>query len=162
MKRVLTTILVCFTFLSAFGQERSDTVNRHFFDAKIREFVYQLKLTDEQKEAFIPIYERYNEEMRQTIGRPELHGKHGQRPADSEKAAEMTKARIERQQLAQSVRLKYVDEFATVLDPAQLERLYDVEDQIQRKLMQRKNGHRPGRGGPGGDKGPRGDKKGPR
>ena len=75
------------------------------------------------------------------------------------------KDRIASQQAAQAIRLKYVDEFAAVLAPEQLCRLYDVEGQIQHKLKARKNEGKPGQGPmPGGrpGKGPRpADRPGP-
>lgn len=141
MKRFLISLLIGFSALTAFGQEKSEAVNQRYFEAKIRELVYHLNLTDQQKEAFIPIYRRYNDEMRAVVGERK---KPESRPGTSEEAAAVTKARIDRQQQAQSIRMKYVDEFATVLEPDQLSRLYEVEGQIQRKLMNRKDGNRRG------------------
>ena len=143
MKRFLISLLIGFSALTAFGQEKSEAVNQRYFEAKIRELVYHLNLTDQQKEAFIPIYRRYNDEMRAVVGERK---KPESRPGTSEEAAAVTKARIDRQQQAQSIRMKYVDEFATVLEPDQLNRLYEVEGQIQRKLMNRQNGNRRGEG----------------
>lgn len=141
MKRFLISLLIGFSALTAFGQEKSEAVNQRYFEAKIRELVYHLNLTDQQKEAFIPIYRRYNDEMRAVVGERK---KPESRPGTSEEAAAVTKARIDRQQQAQSIRMKYVDAFATVLKPDQLSRLYEVEGQIQRKLMNRKDGNRRG------------------
>ena len=149
MKRFLLTLLISLSAFAAFGQNQSGDVNQRYFDAKIREFVYRLHLTDQQRDAFIPIYKRYNDEMRSSIGERE---KPAPPPSNSEDAAAAAKARIERQQQAQTIRMKYVDEFAAVLAPDQLSRLYEVESQIQRKLMSRKNGNRPG---PGHRQGPR-------
>ena len=143
MKRFLISLLIGLSALTAFGQEKSDAVNQRYFEAKIRELVYYLNLTDGQKEAFIPIYRRYNDEMRAVVGERK---KPESRPGTSEEAAAVAKARIERQRQAQSIRMKYVDEFATVLEPDQLNRLYEVEGQIQRKLMNRQNGNRRGEG----------------
>lgn len=125
--------------LAAYAQENSGEVSQRYFDAKIREFVYRLELSDQQKEQFVPIYKQYNDEMREKVGeRP----KRGEKPATAEEAAALEKARIERQQTAQAIRLKYVDAFAKVLNPDQLSRLYDVESQIQKKLMKRKGEHK--------------------
>lgn len=143
MKRILISLLIGLSALTAFGQEKSEAVNKRYYDAKIREFVYHLNLTDQQKDAFIPIYKRYNEEMRVVVGERK---KPESRPETSEEAAAVAKARIERQQQAQSVRMKYVDEFATVLNPDQLNRLYEVEGQIQQKLMNRRDGNHRGEG----------------
>lgn len=142
MKRILLSLLISLSALTAFGQNKSADVNQRYFDAKIREFVYRLNLTDQQKEAFIPIYKRYNDEIRSTVGERE---KLNSKPSTPEEAATLAKERIERQQIAQNIRMKYVDEFAAVLDPDQMSRLYQVESQIQRKLLNRKNGKPAGR-----------------
>ena len=142
MKTTLISILVLLSSLVAFGQDKKEDVNNRFFDAKIREFVYHLNLTDEQKAKFVPIYKRYNDEMRATVGERQKPAK----AATSEEAAAKVKARIENKQKAQNIRLKYVDEFATVLEPKQLDRLFEVESQIQKKLKERKDGHGRGRG----------------
>lgn len=142
MKRMLIPILLCLSSLTAICQEKADDVNNRFFEAKIREFVYRLELTDNQRDAFIPIYKRYNNEMRKAVGDIQ---RSREPAANSEEAAARVKEHIERQQKAQSVRLKYIDEFATVLNPSQLGRLFDVENQIQRKLMSyKKGGRKPG------------------
>ena len=146
MKRILIPILLCLSSLTAICQEKADDVNGRFFEAKIREFVYRLELTDSQRDAFIPIYKRYSDEMRAAVGeRRQDRGK----AATSEEAAARAKEHIERQQRAQSVRLKYVDEFASVLSPSQLGRLFEVENQIQRKLMSYKKGGQKPDGRPG-------------
>lgn len=146
MKRILIPILLCLSSLTAICQEKADDVNDRFFEAKIREFVYRLELTDSQRDAFIPIYKRYSDEMRAAVGERQQDRV---KAATSEEAAARAKEHIERQQRAQSVRLKYVDEFASVLSPSQLGRLFEVENQIQRKLMSYKKGGQKPDGRPG-------------
>ncbi len=137
MKKFVLSLLIGLAALSAFGQEKGPKVNQRFFDANIREYVYRLNLTDQQRDAFIPIYKRYSEEMHAAMAEKKLPKG---RPATSEEAASLAKARIERQQLAQSIRMKYIDEFAAVLEPDQMNRLFKVESQIQEKLKNKKNG----------------------
>ena len=45
---------------------------------------------------------------------------------------------MEMQQRAQGIRMKYIDEFATVLNAHQVEKFYEVESAIQQKLKERK------------------------
>lgn len=146
MKRMLIPILLCLVSLPAICQEKAEDVNNRFFDAKIREFVYRLELTDNQRDAFIPIYKRYSDEMRAAVGERQQER---EKAATSEEAAARAKEHIERQQRAQSIRLKYVDEFAAVLNPSQLGRLFEVENQIQRKLLSYKRGGQKPDGRPG-------------
>lgn len=146
MKRMLIPIILCLSSLTAICQEKADDVNNRFFEAKIREFVYRLELTDSQRDAFIPIYKRYSDEMRAAVGERKQDR---EKAATSEEAAARAKEHIERQQKAQSVRLEYVDEFASVLNPSQLGRLFEVENQIQRKLLSYKRGGQKPDGRPG-------------
>lgn len=146
MKRMLIPIILCLSSLTAICQEKADDVNKRFFEAKIREFVYRLELTDSQRDAFIPIYKRYSDEMRAAVGERKQDR---EKAATSEEAAARAKEHIERQQKAQSVRLEYVDEFASVLNPSQLGRLFEVENQIQRKLLSYKRGGQKPDGRPG-------------
>lgn len=134
---MLIPILLCLVSLPAICQEKANDVNNRFFEAKIREFVYRLELTDNQRDAFILIYKRYSDEMRATVGERQQDR---EKAVTSEEAAAKAKEHIERQQRAQAVRLKYVDDFAAVLNPSQLGRLFEVENQIQRKLMNYKKG----------------------
>lgn len=108
-------------------------VNERLFDARVSELVYRLKMTDEQKTRFVPIYRRYSEEMVAAWGE---HRKPAQTDT-SQEAAKEVKRRMERQQRAQAIRIKYIDEFAKVLDARQVRILYAVESQIQQKLKTR-------------------------
>ena len=157
MKRIFLTLFVGLCSLSLFAQEpqQGADLKQRYFDAKIHEFAYLLLLTDEQRDAFIPVYKRYDDEMKAAAADKT---RCGPRPTTTEEAAAFVKARIAGQQAAQAIRLKYVDEFAAVLAPEQLCRLYDVEGQIQHKLKARQKGNFPGQGPmPGGrpGKGPR-------
>lgn len=161
MKKFFFTLLLLCPALVALAQEKNEDVSQRLFDAKIREFVYRLELTDQQKADFVPLYKRYDEEMQATVGKKE---KYQGPPATSEESAARVKARIQRQQKAQTVRLKYVDEFAKVLDPIQLNRFYKEENQIQNKVNQHQKGHGPkGKGRNGGPQGgPKGGPQAPR
>lgn len=133
MRQILSIVLFFLlpVFLSAQVTEAS-SVNERLLNAKVRELVYRLHITHSQKTEFTQIYRRYNEDMtalwrnsRQTAAQPHT-------------AADIAKRKLACQQQAQAVRMKYIDEFAKVLNDIQLARLYEVESIIQRKLMARK------------------------
>jgi hypothetical protein len=54
-------------------------------------------------------------------------------------AAASAKRKMEMQQRAQGIRMKYIDKFATVLNANQVNRIYEVESLIQKKLKERRN-----------------------
>ena len=60
------------------------------------------------------------------------------KPSTSTDAAAMAKRKMEMQQRAQGIRMKYVDKFATVLNARQIDRFFDVESAIQKKLKERR------------------------
>ena len=134
MKQTMMTLLLVMTVVTAVAQNtKQKALNERLFDAKVREMVYQLNITDEQRAKFVPIYRRYSEEMQAEWNR---HDK-PVRPANSKEAAELAKRKMERQQRAQAIRIKYIDQFATVLNANQIDRFFEVETTIQKKLMQR-------------------------
>jgi Spy/CpxP family protein refolding chaperone len=153
MKQIVTVMMLMLAALTATAQDnKGEALNEEYFNAKVREMVYRLNITDEQKAKFVPIYRRYCEEMRSVMGpRKKRDAKSKDQRAtgeqqrkqltDEEKLAR-TKQRMERQQQAQTIRLKYVDEFAKVLSAHQVSKFYEVEDRIQKKLMQRRQHHR--------------------
>ncbi len=51
----------------------------------------------------------------------------------------MAKRKMEMQQRAQGIRMKYIDKFATVLNANQVNRIYEVESLIQKKLKERRD-----------------------
>ncbi|MBR5102867.1 MAG: cell envelope integrity protein TolA, partial [Muribaculaceae bacterium] len=134
MKKILINILLVLVAITAMGQtHKADTLNQRVFDAKVREMVYRLNISDEQKPKFIEIYRRYSTDMIAAWG----EHKRPSRPTTTEEAVDLQKRRLERQQRAQNIRMRYVDEFATVLNATQLNRFYDVENKIQQKLKER-------------------------
>ena len=94
----------------------------------------QISETDCHKSRFVPIYRRYSEEMRAVLVIKQRPSK----PLTDEERLELTKRKMQRQQQAQTIRMRYVDEFSTVLSAGQVSRFYEVESEIQKKLMQRR------------------------
>ena len=133
-KHILLTILACLVAVSGVAQ-RHGTFNERQFNAKVSEITYRLRLSDEQVTRFRPIYEQYNKDMIAAWGEDEVESV----PKTSGEAAERVKQRMARQQRAQSIRIAYIDKFATVLTPGQLQKFYRVENDIQRRLRERKS-----------------------
>lgn len=111
------------------------TLNERFYQAKLQELVQRLSITSNQKAKFEPMYRDYCEEMtalwasrKQPISAT----------SSSSKAAAIEKRKMEMQQRAQGIRMKYIDKFATVLTANQVERFFEVESAIQKKLKERK------------------------
>ncbi len=135
MKRIVIILLLGMLSLNALARDNaSSTLNERFYKAKLKEMVYRLHITDGQKKKFEPMYRAYCEEMRA------LWNERTQpiRPSTSTDAAAKAKRRMEMQQRAQGIRMKYIEKFATVLNATQVEHFFDVENVIQEKLKQRR------------------------
>lgn len=143
MKRFTLAILLCLASVAAMAQ--STTFNQRLFDAKMAEMAYRLKLTDKQVADFRPVYEQYNKDMIAAWGEPCTQSK--TKPQTSNEASAQIKRRMERQQRAQEVRIRYTDRFATILNAEQLKQFFQVENGIQKRLHDRKA--RAGRKGAG-------------
>ena len=133
MRQYIITLLLM-QFTASASAQNTQKLNERYFQAKVRELTMRLDMSDSQKEKFVPIYRRYSEEMRATVGEYKKPAK----PLTNEERLALTKRKMERQQQAQSIRMKYVDEFATILSADQVSRFFEVENEIQRKLMQRR------------------------
>lgn len=132
MKKIIVFMAILAAGLQAMAQEpRNHEFNKKLFEAKVAEMVYRLDMNDAQKAKFVPIYEDYTKAML-------AKWKKGFDPQNRAKdeAARM-KMRMQMQKEAQAVRMDYIDRFATVLNDKQLEQLYKVEDEIQKKLRER-------------------------
>lgn len=117
------------------SESNGASLNERFYNAKYRELVYRLHITAEQQQRFEPIYREYCEEMIALwVSRTQPLS-----PSTSSKAAAIEKRKMEIQQRAQGIRMKYIDKFATVLNALQIEQFYEVESEIQKKLKQRRD-----------------------
>lgn len=98
----------------------------------------ELKLTDEQKEKFLPLYEKMESEKRQ-LERDTRHMEHAVREkGDKATDLELEKAADAAVELAgkqNEVERRYHDEFKKILTKRQLFNLSDAERKFQRNLM---------------------------
>lgn len=134
--KIFIILLLSVISMTAMAQgNKGTTLNERLYKAKVRELVYRLHITEAQQKKFEPIYRAYCEEMTALWA----ERKRPIKPSTSSDAAAIEKRKIEMQQRAQSIRMKYIDKFATVLTPNQVERFYEVESIIQQKLKERRD-----------------------
>ncbi len=135
-KKIFIILLLSIISLTAVAEEnKSGTLNERLYKAKVRELVYRLHITEAQQKKFEPIYRAYCEEMTSLWA----ERKRPIKPSTSSDAAAIEKRKIEMQQRAQGIRLKYIDKLATVLNAGQVERFFEVESIIQKKLKERRD-----------------------
>jgi len=130
---IMTLLLVSLTTMA--NDEDNSTLNERLYRAKVRELVYRLHITETQQKKFEPIYRSYCQEMRALWA----ERKRPIKPSTSTDAAAIAKRKMEMQQRAQGIRMKYIDKLATVLNADQVNRFFEVESIIQKKLKQRRD-----------------------
>ena len=132
-KIMILMVLVLIGLTATANENNSASINERLYKAKVRELVYRLKITTDQQKKFEPIYRSYCEEMRALWA----ERKRPIKPGTSTEAAAMAKRKMEMQQRAQGIRMKYIDKLATVLNPDQVSRFFEVESIIQKKLKEK-------------------------
>lgn len=132
MRQFMISLLLMSAFVAS--AQDAQKINERYFQAKVSELALRLEMTDSQKKSFIPIYRRYSEEMRASVGIKQRPRKN----LSDEERLELTKRKIQCQRQAQAIRLRYIDEFSNVLSVSQVTRFFEVESEIQRKLIQRR------------------------
>lgn len=141
MKKIMILmVLVLIGLTTAANEGNNGSLNERLYKAKVRELVYRLHITANQQKKFEPIYRRYCEEMSALWA----SRKRPIKPSTSGDAAAISKRKMELQQQAQGIRMKYIDKLATVLNAEQVERFFEVESIIQKKLKEKHdqaNGH---------------------
>ncbi len=156
MKQTMMTMLLVLVAMTTAAQDKDHKkLRENFFNHKVEELTQTLNMSEEQKEKFVPIYRRYNDEMRAAIGPRKLGERKPPKDCDKkprkefdnkkpalseEEQLERTKRKMENQQKAQAIRLKYVDEFATVLTAQQVNQLFEVEKDMAKRIVKR-NSH---------------------
>ena len=133
-RKFIIIIVVALLGLTTTAQDnRNHSLNERLYKAKVRELVFRLHITPEQQQKFEPIYRSYCEEMTALWN----ERKRPIKPSTSTDAAAMAKRKMEMQQRAQGIRMKYIDRLATVLNASQVDRFFEVESIIQKKLKER-------------------------
>ena len=134
MKKIMILMVVMLIGLTSMANDNSNgSLNERLYKAKVRELVYRLHITPDQQKKFEPIYRSYCEEMRELWA----SRKRPIKPSTSNDAAAIAKRKMEMQQRAQGIRIKYIDKLATVLNAEQVDRFFEVESIIQKKLKEK-------------------------
>ena len=131
-------LMILFTLMligltSAATCSDNSSLNERLYKAKVRELVYRLHITADQQKKFEPIYRSYCEEMSALWA----ERKRPIKPSTSSDAAAIAKRKMEMQQRTQGIRMKYIDKLATVLNAEQVDRFFEVESIIQKKLKEK-------------------------
>ena len=135
-KRIMLLLLVTLIGLTTAAQDKKEgSLNERLYKAKVRELVYRPHITPEQQKKFEPIYRSYCEEMSALWA----ERKRPIKPSTSSDAASIAKRKMEMQQRAQGIRMRYIDQLATVLTPNQVEHFFEVESVIQKKLKEKRD-----------------------
>ncbi len=147
MKKLLQAILIVLVTTTAAYSQRGQNLAR-IHAAKMAYITDRLNLSTEQSGSFIPVYNQYEREIRDT--RQSFMGKYkGTNPdeADDATSRQFIDDNLDYQQAVIVIKRKYNDRFLKILSPQQLADLYKAEREFRQILMQRLKERRGERGG---------------
>lgn len=134
MKKLVFAVLftaLSLGFSSAQDKSAKDQDKEELLNIRINLVCEELGIETDKKAAFSEIYRAF----RRDIMRVNVNKKANIKKADmtDENALEVVKARLQNQITTSVVKLRYAEEFATVITPLQVEKLYKVEEKVNRE-----------------------------
>ncbi|MBQ3636221.1 MAG: hypothetical protein II951_11490 [Bacteroidales bacterium] len=142
MRTIVLFFALIVSLASMAQKTHRDSLNARFFEVKAKEMTKKLRLADDQKDKFLAVYRSYNDEM----GAAWADNMKLVRDTTDKSAATRAKNALLMQQKALAIRINYVDKFAAVLSDSQLNHFYIFENQMQRDVLDRRNGGHSNRG----------------
>jgi len=137
MKKLLQALLIIlFTSTALWAQQGQGLARIHA--AKIAYITDRLQLSTNQSSAFIPVYNEYEQEIRQT--RQAFRRKYKDvNPDEASDAVSMQYIddNLDYQQQVIEIKRRYNDRFLKIISPQQLADLYKAEREFKQMLMQR-------------------------
>lgn len=122
----ISLIFICFLTVG-YGQKHGD-----FQKAQFKEVVETLQLSSSKASELEPVYAQFMRELR-----PEKHHRFNpMEPMTEERIEEMTRAKLAMAKHIATVREKYYDIFRKILSPSQIEKMYQAEREIMRRVKQ--------------------------
>jgi len=143
---LLVSLLFCST-LAAQALDKGDGLRDKIMQVQMGQIISGLKLDGQRSEQFQAIYIRYFNEMAATESKPDNYMR-----ADSitdAQAEQAIQGEFAAAKKSLHIREKYYDEFRSVLSPSEIYRMYAIERQVRRRVMQ-ESGHRMGQNSQGG------------
>jgi len=141
MKRIFKTAAIVVLIIvggmaaMAQGNNKNQNISREQLAQKQAQYIAdQLALDDAVSAKFISTYTDYQKEV-WALG-PRIENKQGATEAETE--AQM-KARFERSQKILELRQKYYKKYSQFLSQKQIERVYELEKQMMKRLSQKHN-----------------------
>ena len=128
--------LLAFTATGAWAQ-KGDRFER-IHAAKVAFITDRLHLSSEQSARFWPVYDRYEQEVKELRKRFLGRYNDGQRyPETEQESRQLIDDNFDFQEQQLALKRKYKDEFLKILSPVQLASLYTAEREFKRILLDR-------------------------
>ncbi|MEG0500258.1 MAG: hypothetical protein RR550_03940, partial [Rikenellaceae bacterium] len=129
MKIYFTSLVLLLFVTIGYGQKREQK-QLHFVKAQFNEIVQVLNLNSSKASELEPVYMEFMEEIRpekpRRMSPPEQ--------ATEEQIEEMTRAKLAMAIHIATVREKYYDLFRKILSPSQIEKMFQAEREIMRRV----------------------------
>ena len=147
MKKLLQVFLIVLVTTTAVWAQQGPGFAR-IHAAKMAYITDRLHLTSEQSYRFIPLYNDYEREIKETRQYYFRKYKNGNNMDEATDAASLQYIddNLDYQQQIIEIKRKYNDRFLKIISPQQLTDLYKAEREFKQLLLQRLKSHRNGGG----------------
>ena len=150
MKKIVFCCLFALSTIGAWAQPEPPKGQPRFDPAKFQQMVEEsltkaAELTADEAKAFFPLYTEMRKKQRE-MGK-QMHEIKKQKPT-SEKAYQETVERVKRLQVEMAeLEEEYYKRFFTVLSAEKVFKVLKADDDFHRRMVQRSQGNRQGKGG---------------
>lgn len=136
MKKIaLLLVVMILGAATSFAQPNIDPQKAEdIFNARVKMFTEQLKLTPEQTVKFIPVYKNYLDKVR-SIKRPDRTPQTG----NINQATQFCKSHINYKRNILNAQEAMINDLKSILNPTQLVQFMKVENSVQHKIRNAKN-----------------------
>ena len=147
MNKMISTMVIAIAMLftsinmSAQSNNQQRLSREELAEKQARHIAHELALDDATTQKYVATYKAYQQEVWALGPRVKRH----QANASEAEAEQANKARMEQSQKILDLREKYYKEYSKFLTQRQIERAYELEQQVMRRLA--RHHHRQGAGG---------------
>ena len=134
---VIVVAMAAFTFPMTARQNRARKPVSHeqLIEKQAKQIAKRLDLSPETSEKFISTYKNCHKELRAV--KPQQAG-HSDNQISEARADSIIKARFDNSQRILDIRRKYYAEYCKFLKPTQIQRVYEMESRISKRLAHRR------------------------
>lgn len=139
---IIMLMMLCTVAASAENKDKQRMSREQMTEIQAKHIAGELALDDKTSSKFIETYTKYKKELWSIA--PKRNKEDKKHNDTEEEAGQRMRQRFEQNQKVLDIRTKYYKEFSKFLTQKQIEKMYDREKKIMKRLKERHEGKKPG------------------